>query len=94
MEQIGFAFVPPHNPGDYPQSMGSAQEQALGTEKFQQNQALFQNYTFMEGALKKQILTAVEPVFLSPLVEPLTGFGQVMALTMLQHLFSNYGAID
>ena len=32
----GFAFVPPHNPGDYPQSMGSAQEQALGTEKFQQ----------------------------------------------------------
>ena len=28
-EQKGFAFVLPHNLGDYPQSMGSAQEQAL-----------------------------------------------------------------
>ena len=26
MEYTGFAFAPPHNPGDYPQSMGSAQE--------------------------------------------------------------------
>ena len=34
--QTGFAFVTPHNPGDYPQIMGSAQEQALGTEKFRQ----------------------------------------------------------
>ena len=40
MEQTGLAFVPLHNTGNYPQSMGSAQEQALGTEKFRQNQAL------------------------------------------------------
>ena len=38
---MGFSFVPPHNPGNYPQSMRNAQEQALGTEKFQQKQALF-----------------------------------------------------
>ena len=31
MEQTGFAFFAPQNPGDYPQSMGSTQEQALGT---------------------------------------------------------------
>ena len=69
MEQTGFAFVPPHNPGDYPQIMGSAQEQALGTEQFRQNQALFRKYTPLDGALKKHIFVAVEPVFLSPLVE-------------------------
>ena len=86
-EQTEFAFVPPNNPGDYPQSMGSAQEQALGTEKFQKNQALFRKYTAMDGAFKKKIVTEVEPVFLSPLVDQLTGFGQVSALTMLQHLF-------
>ena len=34
MEQTGFAFLPPHNPVDYPRVMGSAQEQALGTENF------------------------------------------------------------
>ena len=36
----------------------------------------------------------MEPVLLSPLVDQLTGFGQVSALTMLQHLFSRYGEID
>ena len=74
--------------------MGSAQEQAIGTEKFRQNQALFRRYTAMYGALKNQIITAVEPVFLSSLVEQLTGFGQFSALTMLHHLFSRYGKID
>ena len=44
--------------------------------------------------LKKQIVTAVEPVLLSPLVEQLTGFGQVTSLTMLQHIFSSYRMID
>ena len=34
MENTGLVFVPPHNPGDYPQIIGSAQEQVLGTEKF------------------------------------------------------------
>ena len=74
--------------------MGSAQEQAIGTEKFRQNQALFRRYTAMYGALKNQIITAVEPVFLSSLVDQLTGFGQVSALTMLQHLFASYRLID
>ena len=36
---------------------------------------------------------AVEPVFLSQLVDQITGFGQVSALTMIQYLFSSYGAI-
>ena len=44
--------------------------------------------------LKKQIKTAVEPVFLSPPVDQLTGFGHVSILTMFQHIFSRYGAID
>ena len=39
--------------------MGNAQEQVLGTVKFQQNQALFRKYTSVDGAFKKQIVTAV-----------------------------------
>ena len=69
MAQTGFSVVHPHNLGKYPQIMGKAQEQALGTEKFRQNQALFLKYTAVDGALKKQIVTLVEPVFLSPLVD-------------------------
>ena len=74
--------------------MGSAQEQALGTEKFRQNQALFRKYTAVDGALEKNIVTAVEQLFLSPRVDQLTGFGQVTTLTMLQRILSIYGAID
>ena len=44
--------------------------------------------------MKRQIVTAVEPVLLSPMVDQLTGFGQVSALTMLQHIFSSYGVIN
>ena len=54
--------------------MGNSQEQALGTEKFQQKQALFQKYTAVDGAFKNQVIAAVKPVFLYPLVDNLTGF--------------------
>ena len=37
---------------------------------------------------------AVEPLFLSPLVDQLTGFRQVSALNILQHLLSSYRKID
>ena len=92
--QTGFAFVPPHNPGDYPKEIGNVQEQAFGTEKIRQNQALFQKYTAVYGAFKNQIVMAVEPVLVSPLVDQTTGFGQMSALTMLQHLFSRDEAIN
>ena len=42
---------------------------------------------------KKRIVAAAEPVFLSPLVDRLTGFGHVSAFTMIQHLFTSYGAM-
>ena len=83
MEQTGFAFVWPHNPGKYSQIMGSSQEQALVTENFRQNQALFRKYTAVDRFLNKHIFTSVGPVFLSPVVDQLTGLGQVTALTML-----------
>ena len=37
---------------------------------------------------------AMEPVFLSALVDQLIDFRQVSALTMLQHIFASYRSID
>ena len=91
---MGSALVPSQNPGDYPPNTGNAQGQALGTENFRKNQALFLKYTAVDGALKNKINMAVGPVLLSPLVEHLTRFGQVSALNMLQHLFSSYRTIE
>ena len=92
--KTGFVFVPPHNPGNYPPTLGNTQDQSYGTEKFRQNQALFQKFTAVDEAFKKKIITAEEPVLLSPLVDHLTGFLQMSALTMIQHLLLRYGAID
>ena len=48
----------------------------------------------MDGAFKKNIVTVVEPFFISPLMYQITGFRQLSALNMIQHLFSSYGVID
>ena len=40
------------------------------------------------------LVIAVQPVFLSPSVYPLTGFGQVSALAMLYHLLPSYRSLD
>ena len=93
--QTAHMFVPPHNPGDLPlQLMGTAQDQALGTERFQQNQALFWRCNAVDGGIKKKIIVAVQQVFLSPIMGQLIGFGQVTSLHMLQNIFRSYGAID
>ena len=52
MDQTGYAFVPPKNPGSYPPIMGTTQEQVLRTERFRKNQVLFRRYTAVDGALK------------------------------------------
>ena len=36
----------------------------------------------------------MQPVFLHPLVDQLTGFGQVSTIAMLKHIFTSYGAIN
>ena len=74
--------------------MGTNQKQVLGAEYLQQSQELFRKYTAVDEAIKNQIVTAVEPVFLSPLVDYMIGFGQVSELIMLQHPFTGYEAID
>ena len=48
----------------------------------------------MGRSLENQIIVAVQPVFLFPLVDQLTGFGQVSALVMLKHIFTSYRVID
>ena len=93
-EQTSYAFVPTHNLSNYPPTIGTVQGQVLRTESFWQNQALFRRYTDVERSLKNQIVTAVQPVFLYPLLELLTVFGQVSVLNMLQQLFTPYKEID
>ena len=75
MAQMGYAFFAPRKPRNFLPTMGTDQKQALGINWFRKNQELFRIFTAMDRALRKQIVAAVQPVFLSPLVDQLTGFG-------------------
>ena len=74
--------------------MGTVKEKTLRTEWFQQNQEIFRRYTIVDISLNKNIVTEVQSVFLSPLVDQLTGFIQVTAIRMLHYGFNAYVAID
>ena len=74
--------------------MVTAQEQALGTEGFRQNQVLFRCFTTTNEAIKKQIITSVEQIFFLPIKDQVTCFGQLTALEMMDHIFRAYRLID
>ena len=61
----GFCVCAVAQPRQLPTNHGTAQEQALGTDKFRQNQAMFGKYTTVGGAFKNKIATAVEPALQS-----------------------------
>ena len=52
-------------PRQLPTNHGTAQEQALRTDKFRQNQALFRKHTAVGGGFKNKIATAMEPALQS-----------------------------
>ena len=94
MAQTGFTFVPMHNSGDYPPTMGTSQEKVIRIERFQQNQALFRRCTTVDGALTNQIVMTVQVFSLYPLVDQLTGFRQMTAIQIIYNLFNSYREID
>ena len=80
----------PTTPAITPPAMGTSQDQAIRTKRLRQNQALLQQFIDLYGTIKNKIVVEVQPVLLSPIIDPLTRFGQVASLYMLQHLFSSY----
>ena len=48
----------------------------------------------MDGALKNNLVMAIQPFLLSLLVHQLMGFGQVTVLQMLQYLLNSYETIE
>eukprot|EP00978_Attheya_sp_CCMP212_P003539 scaffold7427_cov54-Attheya_sp.AAC.1 len=55
---------------------------------------LYKWYQTTDKALKKQIETAIDQPYLAELCDQLTGFNQVSAFNLLEHLYDNYGLID
>jgi hypothetical protein len=53
----------------------------------------FKTYNTVQSALKKQIITVVEPMYIEILNDDLFGFANTTSRDMLDHLFLYYGSI-
>jgi hypothetical protein len=84
-----------------PQAPGRAQDNTYGTADqisaarhvWEEDVHTYRTYTSVQQALKKQIISVFEPMYLDVLNDNMVGFTNISARDMLDHLFSNYGDI-
>jgi hypothetical protein len=53
----------------------------------------WREYNNIQAALRKQLLNAVEDVYVSAIKSPLTGYNNLSVHDILKHLFTSYGKI-
>ena len=91
----GHVFVPPQNPGptaNLPEGLTGNQINELVRE-YESQLKLWRNYNQVEQALKQQLISSFDEIYLSSLRNRHTGFSGITLLTMLQHLYDTYGDI-
>ena len=91
----GEAFNAPANPGAepiVPPTATGAQISAI-TSAFQGAVYDYRTYRNVDIALRNILLRLVGEQFIDPLRHPLTSFGNVTTLQLLNHLFQTYGVI-
>ena len=54
----------------------------------------FHSYVNLQNALKKQLIGAVEPLFLQAVRQPYVGYANITAYDMLRHLYDTYADIS
>jgi hypothetical protein len=89
------AFVPPANPGTTPTIPGGstgAQTQAV-IRQHTTDDKIFREYLACDNALKQQIISCVNSMYLRTLSHRITGFANVTTRQMLTHLYTTYGRL-
>jgi hypothetical protein len=83
------------SPGGAPNEIVGGTAAALLAERHHWEEAvrIFITWTTVEQALKKQIITAFEPMYLEILNNDIVGFANTTSRDMLEHLFLSYGII-
>jgi hypothetical protein len=84
-----------------PQALGRAPSNTDGTASqisaashiWEEDVQTYRTYTFVQQALKKQIISVFEPMYLDILNDNMVGYANISARDMLDHLFETYGNI-
>jgi hypothetical protein len=89
-------FDLPDNPGPTPVIPGGASAAVVGelVRQHTENLREWREFTNVRQALKKQLMDAIEPIYLRALKNQHVGFNNVTLLQMLTHLFTNYGRLE
>jgi hypothetical protein len=91
------AFIPPANPGAVPVPLPAGATAAQITAGIRQHATelmLFREYLATDKALKQQVISTVNAMYLRALSHRITGFANVTTRQLLDHLYTNYGRLN
>jgi hypothetical protein len=87
-------WISPQAPGRAPANTdGTAAQISAACHVWEEDVQTYRTYTSVQQALKKQIISVFEPIYLDVLNDNMVGFANISARDMLDHLFSTYGNI-
>ena len=89
-------FVAPANPGptaDLPEGGGTGPVLAAIVAAHKLATDIFKEYNATDKALKQQVISAVNNIYISTLRHRITGFANVSTREMLVHLYTTYGRL-
>jgi hypothetical protein len=87
-------WVSPTAPGWAPGNTdGTAAQISAAQHIWDEEVHTYRTYTSVHQALKNQIITIFEPMYLDVLNDDMVGFSKISARDMLDHLFTTYGNI-
>jgi hypothetical protein len=84
-------WVTPDAPGSAPATMdGEAAHISAARHIWEEDVQTYRTYTSIQQALKKQIISVFEPMYLEILNDNMVGYANISARDMLDHLFETY----
>jgi hypothetical protein len=87
-------WVTPNAPGRAPATTdGTAAQISAARHIWEEDVQTYRTNTSVQQALKKQIISVFEPMYLEILNDNMVGYANISARDMLDHLFDTYGNI-
>jgi hypothetical protein len=84
----------PQAPGRAPANRnGTAAQISAARHIWEEDVQTYRTCTSVQQALKKQIISVFEPIYLDILNDKMVGYANISAINMLDHLFETYGNI-
>jgi hypothetical protein len=86
-------WITPQAPGRAPATTVGTAAQISAARHIWEDVQTYRTCTSLQHALKKQIISVFEPMYLDILNDTMVGYANISARDMLDHLFETYGNI-